>query len=52
MNEQMMNSGFYISDLFLQTMPKDVAEKWLEDDTHSKLAYFWCWCEELKREAQ
>ncbi len=50
MSEALKRDGEKAAELFLDTMPVDVYERFAEKKLHHQLAYFFCWVEILKEE--
>ena len=50
MNKEMKEVAELMASHFLETMPKEIWDTYKERKLHEKLAFFWCWCEEVKDE--
>ncbi len=48
MNEDRAAEGRRVAEIFLETMPEEVFDRYKEKKVHHQLAYFYCWVAEMK----
>ncbi len=48
MNEQLKKDGYKAAEIFIATMPTDIEKEFKSRSLQHKLAFFYCWIEEMK----